>query len=211
MTKEFQAQAISPDLPVNASSIDLATTSDRPQYSALLTGILPVDSGLAQWAPSMVWITRLKTLKQREAEFLLRLTQVIFSHQGMPDAINALAIKDLDDIVDEPTAKMFRNGFAALDQAADGNWLSATPQDQAATVQANAKLPLVMHVRRHCVAALYNNELAFKYFGYQGAAFCKLDQRRRGFEDLTWLPGSSLDSASSSTASTASMDPIAQA
>jgi hypothetical protein len=35
---------------------------------------------------------------------------------------------------------------------------------------------------------LYNNPIAWQYFGYQGEAFSKGGYLLRGFNDLKWLP-----------------------
>jgi hypothetical protein len=47
--------------------------------------------------------------------------------------------------------------------------------------------PFVQKVRGICITTLYNNEMAFAHFGYEGDAFSKGGYLLRGFSDLSWL------------------------
>ncbi len=157
--------------------------------SAVLTGTIAAGSILATAAPSRVWAAEMTVLDERQAKFLLRLTQVIFPHRQMPDAINALAVKDLDKAAADPAvARAFADGIAAFDQAAGGDWLAATPEQQLAVVKAQTATPMFIKVRGSCITSLYDNELAYRHFGYEGEAFGKGGYLTRGFNDLTWLP-----------------------
>ena len=166
------------------------------QGSAVLTGVIAGTSVLATLAPSRVWATPLANLSETEGKFLLRLTQVIFPHKDMPDAINALAVKDLDAMcADAEVAKSFKAGIATLNDAAGGDWLAASPDQQLKAVKANTKLPLFEKVRGKCITSLYDNELAYKHFGYEGEAFSKGGYITRGFDDLKWLPNPPADAS----------------
>ncbi len=46
-------------------------------------------------------------------------------------------------------------------------------------------------VRGQCVTSLYDNEMAFAVFGYEGSAWEKGGYLLRGFQDLKWLPAPS--------------------
>ena len=163
--------------------------------TAVLTGTLAAGSVLATLAPSRSWAAELEVFDDDEARRLLRLTQVIFPHRDMPDAINALAVKDLDTaaagdagMADTPMAAAIRAGLVRLDEAVGGDWLAASPEAQLAAVKANTDTELFETVRGRCITSLYDNELAFAHFGYEGEAFSKGGYLGRGFDDLAWLP-----------------------
>lgn len=157
--------------------------------TAVLSGTLAVGSVLGSLAPSHSWAAEMQVFSEQEAAFMLRLTQVIFPHENMPEAINALAVKDLDAIAsDDAIAQSFRDGMVALNEATGGDWLTASAEDQATAIADHTDLDLFKTVRGTCITSLYNNELAFEHFGYEGAAFSKGGYLTRGFNDLAWLP-----------------------
>ncbi len=158
--------------------------------TAILTGVIAQGTTLSMLTPSLTWAAELAVLNEAEGKFLLRLTQVIFPHKKMPEAINAIAVKDLDSAAkDASTAKEMRDGIAALNKAvAGGDWIKASAADQLVAVKANTALPLFQKVRGQCVTSLYDNQLAYAHFGYEGEAFNKGGYITRGFNDLKWLP-----------------------
>lgn len=157
--------------------------------SAVLTGVIAQGTALSLLTPSLTWAAELSVLNEVEGKFLLRLTQVIFPHKKMPEAINAIAVKDLDGAAkDAAVAKDMRDGIAALNKAAGGDWMKASPADQLKAVKANTALPLFAKVRGQCITSLYDNQLAYAHFGYEGEAFNKGGYITRGFNDLKWLP-----------------------
>jgi hypothetical protein len=172
------------------SGNELSTTRrEFLQGTAILTGTLATGSLLAVFTPTHTWAAEMSVLNEQEAQFILRLTQVIFPHKEMPDAINALAVKDIDAAAaDETVAASFRDGMAKLDEAAGGDWFAASAEQQLEAVTANTDSALFSTVRGQCITSLYDNELAYQHFGYQGEAFSKGGYVNRGFNDLKWLP-----------------------
>ncbi len=159
------------------------------QGTAILTGTLTVGSTLSTIAPSRAWAAPMSVFNEREATMLLRLTQVIFPHKDMPDAINALAVKQFDETAkDDAVAATFREGLAALDSRANGNWLDAPAAAQLSAVESITDSVLFTTVRGQCITSLYDNELAYAHFGYEGESFSKGGYLQRGFNDLSWLP-----------------------
>jgi len=159
------------------------------QGSAVLTGTLALGTSLAMVSPSRVWAAQMSVLDDKQARMLLRLTQVIFPHKDMPEAINALAVKDLDKSAeDETVVESFREGLAALDASAGGDWLGVSADEQLKAVESISDSGLFATVRGQCITSLYDNELAYKHFGYEGESFSKGGYLQRGFNDLSWLP-----------------------
>ena len=80
------------------------------------------------------------------------------------------------------------DGVGELDQAAGGKWLDVPTARQLELVTERESSAFFQLVRSTAVVALYNNELAFAHFGYEGPAFAKGGYIGRGFNDIDWLP-----------------------
>ena len=166
--------------------------------SSVLVGTLWASSAaLIALAPSQLWALELKTLDERIGRVLLGVTREIFPHEKLDDAVYALVVKALDEAAGTPAPDhdLLKLGVAALDQAAGGDWLALAPAARLAAVTKIARNPFFEKVRSTAVVALYNNELAFAHFGYQGEAFSKGGYLERGFNDLAWLPAPPADAS----------------
>ena len=162
------------------------------QGAGVLFGTLWVSSGaLLALAPSRAWALELKTFNADTGKSLLMLTRNIYPHDKLDDAVYALVVKDLDAEAGttEGTKTLLTGGVAGLDKASGGNWLEAPRERQAALVKSIAGTPFFEKVRGKALTSLYNNELAFAHFGYEGNAWRKGGgYLTRGFNDLKWLP-----------------------
>lgn len=157
--------------------------------SATLIGTLwATSSALLALAPSRVWALDLKTFDERTGRVLLAVTRQIFPHESLDDAVYALVVKALDEgAVTRADKALLSDGVQALEQAARGDWLALPAAARLAAVTKIARNPFFEKIRSTAVVALYNNELAFAHFGYQGEAFSKGGYLERGFNDLKWL------------------------
>lgn len=162
------------------------------QGAGVLFGTLWVSSGaLLALAPSRAWALELKTFDANTGKSLLMLTRYIYPHDKLDDAVYALVVKDLDAEAGttEATKTLLTGGVAGLDKANGGNWLGAPRDKQAALVKSIAGTPFFEKVRGKAITSLYNNDLAFAHFGYEGNAWRKGGgYLKRGFNDLKWLP-----------------------
>ena len=175
----------------------------RPQFSrreflkgtGILVGTLWASStALITLAPSRVWALELKVLGERTGNALLVFTRQIFPHAKLDDAVYALVVKDLDAEAagSADVKKLLTEGAAGLDKAAGGNFTAAAKDKQSEITASLAKTPFFEKVRSKAIVSLYNNELAFAHFGYEGNAFEKGGgYLTRGFNDLKWLPAPS--------------------
>jgi hypothetical protein len=161
--------------------------------SGVLIGTLAAGSPLALLAPSTVWAVELKTLSKSEGATLLQMGRVLYPHQKLPDAVYALLAKDLDADAAKSAeaAKVLRDGIASLNKAAGGDFLKAKPAQRAAAVKSLEGQPFFAAVRGKCITSLYDNDMAYKVFGYPGSAWEKGGYITRGFQDLKWLPAPS--------------------
>jgi len=175
------------------SPIMLEQSMNRRRFlkasGSTLTGTLAMTSmPIAILAPSRAWALELQQLDAHQGEVLLTLTRHIFPHPTLEDAVYALVVKDLDAAASDPdVAETMRSGIAALDNRAGGDWLALDEEQQAMHVRAIAGSDLFKKVQSTAVVSLYNNEMAFRHFGYGGERG-DAGYLSRGFNDLTWLP-----------------------
>ena len=175
----------------------------RPRYSrreflkgtGILVGTLWASStALITLAPGRVWALELKVLDERTGKALLVFTRQILPHAKLDDAVYALVVKDLDAEAagSADVKKLLTEGAAGLDKAAGGDFTAAAKDKQSEITASLAKTPFFEKVRSKAIVSLYNNELAFAHFGYEGNAFQKGGgYLLRGFNDLKWLPAPS--------------------
>lgn len=165
--------------------------------SGVLMGTLASGSLLASLAPSTVWAVELKTLSKAEGEALMKMGRVLFPHKKLPDAVYALLAKDLDAKAagDAGAATLLREGVAGLDKAAGGSFAKASEKKRRELVKALEGQPFFATVRGQCITSLYDNDMAYKVFGYPGSAWEKGGYITRGFQDLKWLPAPSPDAS----------------
>lgn len=178
---------------MNESATQSKTVSRRTMIqrtAAIITGSIAATSGLAALAPTRVWALELHALSQHDGETILAFGQTLYPHATLPSAVYAFLVKDLDAAAgkDPATATLLRNGTAALDGAAGGSFVSASPAARLAAAKAIESSPYFAKVRGTCITSLYNNELAFAHFGYPGPSWPKGGYIHHGFNDLAWLP-----------------------
>jgi len=158
---------------------------------SIVAGSLAFTSGaIALLAPTRTWALALTSLSGPEGATLIGFTRQLYPHDRLEDAAYALVVKDLDveAQADPATAALLREGVAELNRAAGAPWLELPAERQLELVRERATTPFFQKVRATAVISLYNNELAFAHFGYEGPAFQKGGYLRRGFDDLDWLP-----------------------
>jgi len=165
--------------------------------SGVLMGTLATGSVLTTLAPSTVWAVELKTLSKSEGEAVMKMGRVLFPHKKLPDAVYALLAKDIDAKAagDAGAAKMIQDGIAALNAAAGGSFAKASESKRKSIVKGMEGQPFFATVRGQCITSLYDNDMAFKVFGYPGSAWEKGGYITRGFQDLKWLPAPPLEAS----------------
>jgi len=175
--------------PVRKSDLSL-TRREFLRGSGILTGTIAASSVLASLAPSRTWAVELKTLTQPEGEALMKMGRVLYPSAKLQDAVYALLAKDLDADATKSadTLNMLREGIASLDKAAGGSFANAGAAKQLEVVKSMEGTPFFGAVRGKCITSLYDNDMAYATFGYEGASFDKGGYIMRGFQDVKWLP-----------------------
>ncbi|WP_234041331.1 twin-arginine translocation signal domain-containing protein [Advenella mandrilli] len=159
--------------------------------SAILTGMLASGSILATLAPSRVWALELKQLNQLQADTILAMAKALYPHKDLPDAVYALLVKDIDASAQEAAgAELVKAGVEKLNAAAGGDFAKLSLEKQTDILKAMEKEgnPFFRKVRGQGVTSLYDNDMAYKYFGYEGEVFSRGGYLKNGFDDLKWLP-----------------------
>ena len=167
--------------------------------SVVLSGLLAAGTPIALLAPSRAWAVALSHIDQNQADAIMVLARTLYPHKTLPDAVYALAVKDVDAKATDPkTVDVIKTGVAKLNDAASGKWndtASLSDAQRTSIVEANQTDPFVQLVRGQCITSLYNNDMAFAHFGYEGEAFSKGGYVYRGFNDLNWLPNPPADAS----------------
>ncbi|MEZ5477719.1 MAG: hypothetical protein R3E95_09625 [Thiolinea sp.] len=161
------------------------------QSTGLLVGTLVMSSGaIALLAPTKSWALELVSLETATGEALLRATRHIFPHATLEDAVYALVVKDLDQAAkDDPAiGQLLTDGVAELNKRSGGQWMAFSMEDQFPIIRRLSDTDFFQKIRSTAVVSLYNNDMAWAHFGYQGSSFDKGGYFDRGFQDLEWLP-----------------------
>jgi hypothetical protein len=139
-------------------------------------------------ASNRAWAMTLEHFGPHEAEVLLRMTRQLYPHDRLGDIYYAEVVEALDakakatpEIVEQ-----VKNGVAALDQALGVPFLDLSDGTQVEVLRGMETTPFFGLVRGHTVVALYNNEVVWSDFGYQGSSWQDGGYLRRGFQDIGW-------------------------
>lgn len=176
-------------------SVDAPQAISRRRFlktgSGVLMGTLAAGSGvLATLAPSRTWALSLSELTESEGDRILKVTRAIFPHDTLDDAVYALVVKDLDAAAakDKSVATLLRDGLKMLDKKSGGNWASLDYLARENLVTKLYGTDFFEKIRGTSVVSLYNNEMAWTHFGYEGPSYPMGGYFERGFQDLDWLP-----------------------
>ncbi len=166
--------------------------------SGVLLGTIALSTGIiSTLAPSQSWALPLNVFTESEAAGILKITRGIFPHDTLDDAVYALVVKDLDAAAakDPAVGELLRDGLKQLDKKANGDWASLDYLQRENLVIKMAHTDFFEKIRGTSVVSLYNNEMAWAHFGYEGSSYEMGGYFDRGFQDLEWLPNPSADAS----------------
>src|SRR5690606_24884583 len=171
---------------------DSSAMPSRRQFlkgTVALSGVLASGTLLATLAPSRTWALSTSHLDKTQAESLLAMAKRLYPHKTLPDAVYALLVKDVDEACsDQATRELVIDGISQLNAATQNNWLGASAAEQTAALKTMENEAFFQMVRGQCIHSLYDNQMAYTHFGYEGESWTKGGYIRRGFDDLSWLP-----------------------
>ncbi len=175
-----------------ASAVPRIRRGSRREFlkgTIVLAGTLSAGTLLAALAPSRTWALEARVLDQKQAQALLLMARRLYPHKDLPDAVYALLVKDIDEACsDAAVRELVFTGIESLDRRAGGNWAAADPQRQTAILEGMSADPFFQKIRGQCITSIYDNQMAYKHFGYEGETWSKGGYIKRGFNDLSWLP-----------------------
>jgi hypothetical protein len=135
-------------------------------------------------------------LSKGEADGVMALAKTLYPHKDLPDAVYALVVKQMDEAAASAEGHAsVTKGIHTLNAKAGGHFAKASAAKRQKVVEALIDDPFVQTVRGNCITGLYDNEMAYAHFGYEGEAFSKGGYVHRGFNDLTWLPAPPADAS----------------
>ena len=142
-------------------------------------------------APDRSWALELSgTLDQHTADTLLVMARRLYPHRTLNDIYYGRVVEALDQAAksDSAVKMLLSDGVKTLDAAKYVRFLDLSPGYQTEVLEAMQDDPFFQKVRGTEVVALYNDELVWRHFGYEGASFPYGGYIDRGFDDLSWLP-----------------------
>lgn len=164
------------------------TRRDLLKGCAVLSGVLATGSLLSLLAPSRAWAIETQLLSQLQAENLLEMGKILYPHKDLPDAVYAFLVKDLDTQANQSTdiAQLIHHGISQLN--AKSPFLNLSSDEKLHLLRSIEHTPFFELVRKQCITSIYDNELAYAHFGYEGETWSKGGYISRGFNDIKWLP-----------------------
>ena len=158
--------------------------------SLAAAGAAAVASGAVLVAPDGAWALQLRALSEHDALTILVMSRTIYPHDSLGDMYYAKVVQDLDGAAagDEGTARLLKDGVAELDGAMGVNFADLSEGNRLSVLTERESSGFFQKVRGQCIVSIYNNPLAWRHFGYEGASAEFGGYIDRGFDDLGWLP-----------------------
>lgn len=159
------------------------------QTAGKTTAMIVVASGSTTiMASNRAWAMTLEALDAHEAQILLRMTRLLYPHDGLGDVYYAEVVEALDGKAAKDAAlrERIRQGVAGMDEALGVPWLELSEGTRIEVLEAIESTPFFQAVRGHTVVALYDNKLIWPQFGYQGSSWQDGGYLLRGFQDAGW-------------------------
>ncbi|RDD63478.1 twin-arginine translocation signal domain-containing protein [Ferruginivarius sediminum] len=142
-------------------------------------------------AADRAWAIELSgALDQHTADTLLKMVRRLYPHSTLSDIYYGYVVEDLDRAAksDEQVAKLLKDGVKKLDRALQIDFLDLSDGYQLKVLEGMSDSAFFEKVRSTTIVSLYNQELVWRHFGYEGASYPYGGYINRGFDDLAWLP-----------------------
>ena len=129
-------------------------------------------------------------LSNQERQQLLAMARHLYPHSNLSDDVYAECLTSIyDSANDDPVlSELLRDGMDALDAAANGDWLVASPDDQIGALRNVEGGDFFQTVKNEARTALYELPAVWTLIGYEGSSVEYGGYINRGFDDIDWLP-----------------------
>jgi len=156
-----------------------------------------IASGAVLAAPDGAWALELTTLDEHTAKTLLKMSRQLYPHDMLADMYYAAVVEALDGEAkgNKDLAAMLKQGVAELDDAMGIKWLELSDGYQLDVLKQRESSDFFQKVRGTTVVSLYNDQLVWRHFGYEGSSYEFGGYYDRGFDDLSWLPAPDEDAS----------------
>ena len=133
----------------------------------------------------------LVTLNSAQAKTMLAMARQLFPHDKLGDEYYWVVVESIDKEMAGSTelAARIHDGLAQLNQAAGGDFASASANQQIAAMKKVESTPFFSDMLNKTQFYFYNNKAVWPKFGYEGSAWEKGGYINRGFNDVTWTDG----------------------
>lgn len=119
-----------------------------------------------------------------------RVLQAMFPHPGLDPALYGVPAGALVAAAekDAATRQLLDSGWQSLQQAAGGDWATASDDARTRAVAAIVGTPLFGLLRQTTVFTFYGNPRVWEAFGYEGDAWAFGGYSGRRLDTIDWLP-----------------------
>lgn len=136
-------------------------------------------------------------LPKHEMQTLFAVSRALFPHAQIPDQPYLDVVATLDNVSAESgeIKNLLLAAVSSLDAAADGDWLSATPERKVAILESQQSEAYFGLVLNTAIDTIYRNPEIWALVGYEGSSLEHGGYLHRGFDDISWLPASTSEAS----------------
>ncbi len=147
-----------------------------------------VCSSPAWIGPRLAHAADLTMLDAAQAKQMLATARQLFPHDKLGDEYYWVVVESIDkDMAASPElAKRIRDGLAQLNQAAGGDFVATSADNQIEAMKKVEKAAFFSDLLNKTQFYFYNNKAVWPKFGYEGSSWEKGGYINRGFDDVTW-------------------------
>jgi hypothetical protein len=156
------------------------------------TGVTVYVLWSAPWmAPRVALAANLSSLDASQAKEMLAMARQLFPHDTLGDEYYWVVVQSIDKDMagSAELATRIRDGLMQLNQAAGGDFASATTDKQIAAMTSLESTPFFNDMLNKTQFYFYNSKTVWPKFGYEGSAWEKGGYINRGFDDVKWTDG----------------------
>lgn len=149
-----------------------------------------VGGGALITGPSGAFAVETRVISPGQADALLQMARQLYPHDQFADMYYAVAVEQMDEraAADADFKERLDAGLAGLNEAMGVPFADLSAGNQLKLLEEREDSAFFQDVRGHTLAALYNNEVIMRRFGYEGSSVEHGGYIERGFDDLGWLP-----------------------
>jgi hypothetical protein len=153
-------------------------------------GMAAVQVGAILTDPHPARAMATAALNDHQARTLLVMARQLFPHDELGDQYYVAVVEALDAkaAADPAVARLLAAGVSELDAAMGIPFVDLSAGNQLRALEDIDGTEFFAAVRGTTLAALYNNDVVARHFGFEGSSVEFGGYIERGFNDIGWLP-----------------------